>query len=94
MLLADNRPNGILRFDTSRLEQIPNNILMHFYLGMHESLRKFTDEELNEREDIQVLFLEFVQLKLGHHDLYKKHLSLPLPLGSATDTVESTSIIQ
>ena len=61
MLLHDTRPNGILRFDTSRLEQIPNKTLMHFYLGMHESLRKFTDEELNEREDIQVLFLEFVQ---------------------------------
>ena len=61
MLEADNRPNGRLCFDTSQLEQIPNETQMHFYKRMHESLRKFTDEELNEREDIQVLFLEFVQ---------------------------------
>ena len=52
-LAADKRPVGVLRFDTGPFMKIPIDPLAAFYTSICNSLRDFTEESLNEKEEIQ-----------------------------------------
>jgi hypothetical protein len=52
-LAADKREDGVLRLDTGPFMDIPINQLATFYTDLCNSLRHYTEESLNEREEVK-----------------------------------------
>jgi hypothetical protein len=94
LLAKDKRPEGVLSFNTKRIDEVSITTLAKFYIDLSLSIRKWPEADLNDGDETRIEFMAFVQKVLGYRDTYLIHLQLPLRTGSDTPVNVANPIIR